>query len=178
MVSEDQEVISDSHPLEAEGQSVAEIAVVQGSSLDKTSLRYAQVLLRYQLTVLALHRAGEEIWRPREELHDVMLQPGDVLLVQGPSTRVAELKQDAQFLVLDATIDLPQTRRAPFALGVLIAVIATAAFGIMPIAISAVAGAVIMVISGCLNMPSALRAVSPSVSVSYTHLTLPTILLV
>ena len=104
MVSEDQEVISDVNPLEAEDQSIAEIAVVQGSSLDKTSLRYAPVLLRYQLTVLALHRAGEEIWRPREELHDVMLQPGDVLLVQGPSTRVTELKQDAQFLVLDATI--------------------------------------------------------------------------
>lgn len=163
MVSEDQEVISDANPLEAEGQSIAEIAVVQGSSLDKTSLRYAQVLLRYQLTVLALHRAGEEIWRPREELHDVVLQPGDVLLVQGPSTRVAELKQDGQFLVLDATIDLPQTRRAPLALGVLIAVIATAAFGVVPIAISAVAGAVFMVISGCLNMASALRSVSPSV---------------
>jgi len=163
MVSEDQEVISEINPLEAEGQSIAEIAVVQGSSLDKTSLRYAQVLLRYQLTVLALHRAGEEIWRPREELHDVMLQPGDVLLVQGPSTRVAELKQDAQFLVLDATIDLPQTSRAPLALGVLITVIATAAFGIVPIAISSVAGAVFMVISGCLNMSSALRSVSPSV---------------
>lgn len=163
MVSEDQEVISDINPLEAEGQSIAEIAVVQGSSLDKTSLRYAQVLLRYQLTVLALHRAGEEIWRPREELHDVMLQPGDVLMVQGPSTRVAELKQDAQFLVLDATIDLPQTRRAPLALGVLIAVIATAAFGIVPIAISAVAGAVFMVITGCISMPSALRSVSPAV---------------
>ena len=163
MVSEDQEVISDVNPLEAEGQSIAEIAVVQGSSLDKTSLRYAQVLLRYQLTVLGLHRAGEEIWRPREELHDVVLQPGDVLLVQGPSTRVAELKQDAQFLVLDATIDLPQTRRAPLALGVLIAVIATAAFGIVPIAISSVAGAAFMVLTGCLNMSSALRAVSPSV---------------
>lgn len=163
MVSEDQEVISDVNPLEAEGQSIAEIAVVQGSSLDKTSLRYAQVLLRYQLTVLALHRAGEEIWRPREELHDVMLQPGDVLLVQGPSTRVTELKQDAQFLVLDATVDLPQTSRAPLALGVLVAVIATAAFGIVPIAISSVAGAVFMVITGCLNMSSALRAVSPSV---------------
>ena len=163
MVSEDQEVISDVNPLEAEGQSVAEIAVVQGSSLDKTSLRYAQVLLRYQLTVLALHRAGEEIWRPREELHDVVLQPGDVLLVQGPTNRIAELKQDAQFLVLDATIDLPQTRRAPLALGVLVTVVLTAAFGWVPIAISSVAGAVFMVISGCLNMSSALRSVSPSV---------------
>ncbi|MEM7217467.1 MAG: SLC13 family permease [Pseudomonadota bacterium] len=164
MVSEDQEVISDTNPLRAaEDQSVAEIAVVQGSALDRTSLRYAQVLLRYQLTVLALHRAGEEIWRPREELHDVVLQPGDVLLVQGSSRRVAELKQDQQFLVLDATIEVPQTRRAPLALGVLLAVIATAAFGIMPIAISAVAGAAIMVVTGCLSLTNALRAVSPSV---------------
>ena len=163
MVSEDQEVISDINPLQAEGQSIAEIAVVQGSNLDKTSLRYAQVLLRYQLSVLALHRAGEEIWRPREELHDVMLRPGDVLLVQGPSTRVTELKQDSQFLVLDATIDLPHTSRAPLALAILITVVATAAFGVIPIAIGAVAGAAVMVLTGCLSMPAALRAVSPSV---------------
>jgi len=65
--------------------------------------------------------------------------------------------------VLDATIDLPQTRRAPLALGVLVTVILTAAFGLVPIAISAVAGAVFMVITGCLNMASALRSVSPAV---------------
>jgi di/tricarboxylate transporter len=163
MVSYDQEAIGPENPLSAQGQSIAEIAVVQGSSLDRTSLRYAQVLLRYQLTVLALHRAGEDIWRPREELHDVVLQPGDVLLVQGPSARVAELKQDAQFLVLDATIDLPETRRAKLALGILLSVIVTAAFGLIPIAIGAVAGALVMLLTGCLTIPQALRAVSPSV---------------
>ena len=163
MITEDQELISADNPLTAGDQSIAEIAVVQGSTLDAASLRYAQVLLRYQLTVLALHRAREEIWRPREELHDVVLRPGDVLLVQGASSRIAELKQDAEFLVLDATIDLPHTRRANLALGILLAVIATAAFGLMPIAVSAVAGAVIMLLTGCLSMANALRAVSPSV---------------
>ena len=163
MISDDQTEVSAQNPLEPGDQSIAEIAVVQGSSLDRTSLRYAQVLLRYQLTVLALHRAGEEIWRPREELHDVILRPGDVLLVQGASNCIAELKQDAQFLVLDATIDLPETHRAPLAFGILMLVILTAAFGVAPIAIGAVAGAVVMLLTGCLTLSNAMRAVSPSV---------------
>jgi len=75
--------VDEAHPLSAENQMLAEVAVVQGSSLDRTNLRFARFLSRYQLAVLALHRAGEDVWRPSEEIQEVILRPGDILLVQG-----------------------------------------------------------------------------------------------
>jgi len=151
------------NPFNAEGQTLAEIAVVQGSALDRANLRYAQFLSRYQLAVVALHRAGKDILPPTEEIHDVALAPGDVLLVQGSQGHISELKQSPDFLVLDATMELPHTSRAPVALGILIGVVAIAALGIMPIAVSAVAGATLMIFTRCLDLSSALRAVTPSV---------------
>ena len=45
------------------------------------------------------------------------LRVGDVVLVQGPREQIAEVKRRGDVLVLDATADLPSTRRAPIALG-------------------------------------------------------------
>jgi len=162
LFSGDQRVDAE-HPLRAEDQILAEIAVVQGSSLDRANLRFARFLDRFQLAVLALHRAGRDIWRAKEDIQDVILQQGDILLVQGPREQIAVLKQSTEFLVLDATVSLPTTSRAPLALGILAAVVALAAGGAMPIAVSATAGAVLLVLTRCLDMGSAIRAVSPSV---------------
>ncbi len=155
--------VTEENPLEAENQLLAEIAVVQGSSLDRTNLRFARFLDRYQLAVLALHRAGRDIWKPSEEIQDVILRQGDVLLVQGPREQIAALKQSTEFLVLDATVALPSTSKAPLALGILFGVVALAAAGALPIAVSATAGAVLLVLTRCISMGSAIRAISPSV---------------
>lgn len=144
-------------------QALAELAVVSGSSLDQANLARAQFLQRFQLIVLALHRAGKDIWRPGERIQEVTLRPGDVLLVQGPKTELRQLKQSTEFLVLDNSIDLPRTAKAPPALVIVLAVVGLAATGVLPIAVAAVAGAGLMVLSGCLSIGQAVRAISPSV---------------
>jgi len=159
----DDQPVDDEHPLRAENQMLAELAVVEGSSVDRTNLRFARFLDRYQLAVLALHRAGRDIWEPREEIHDVILRRGDVLLVQGSRDQIDAIKESTEFLVLDASVALPTTSKAPIALLTLAVVVALAASGIMPIAVSAVAGAVVLVTTRTLNLPSAIRAISPSV---------------
>ncbi len=155
--------VDDEHPLRAENQMLAELAVVEGSSVDRTNLRFARFLDRYQLAVLALHRAGRNIWEPREEIHDVILRRGDVLLVQGSRDQIDAIKESTEFLVLDASVALPTTSKAPIALLTLAVAVALAATGIMPIAVSAVAGAVVLVTTRALSLPSAIRAISPSV---------------
>ena len=105
--------VDEEHPLSAGNQMLAEVAVVQGSSLDRTNLRFARFLSRYQLVVLALHRAGKDVWRPTEEIQDVIVQQGDILLVQGARDQIAALKRSTEFLVLDASVDLPRTSKAP-----------------------------------------------------------------
>ena len=155
--------VDDDHPLIAGNQTLAEIAVVQGSSLDRANLSYARFLDRYQLAVLALHRAGKDIWRVSEEIHDVILQPGDVLLVQGAKDQLRQIKASTEFLVLDSTVDLPSSEKAPMALAILSGVVLLAATGTMPIAIAAIAGCALMLITRCLGLGAAIRAISPSV---------------
>ena len=155
--------VDEEHPLSAGNQMLAEVAVVQGSSLDRTNLRFARFLSRYQLVVLALHRAGKDVWRPAEEIQDVIVQQGDILLVQGARDQIAALKRSTEFLVLDASVDLPRTSKAPLALSILAGVVALAATGVMPIAISATAGAALLLLTRCLNLGAAIRAISPSV---------------
>ena len=155
--------MDEEHPLSAQNQMLAEVAVVQGSSLERTNLRFARFLSRYQLVVLALHRAGREVWRPSEEIQDVILQQGDILLLQGPRDQIAALKRSTEFLVLDASVDLPRTTKAPIALAIIAAVVGLAATGVMPIAVSATAGAALLLLTRCLNLGTAIRAISPSV---------------
>jgi len=162
LYSEDH-VVDEEHPLSAENQMLAEIAVVQGSSLDRTNLRFARFLDRYQLAVLALHRAGKDIWRPSEDIQEVILQPADILLVQGSREQISVLKRSTEFLVIDASVELPKTKRAGLALAILAAVVVFAATGIMPIAVSATVGATLMLLTRCLNLGAAIRAISPSV---------------
>lgn len=89
--------VDEIHPLSADDQSVAEIAVVQGSLLDRTSLGAIHFRERYQLVVLALHRQGRDVPSPFEEIGDVVLRQGDVLLVQGERKQLATLKRSITY---------------------------------------------------------------------------------
>lgn len=155
--------VDETHPLSAQNQTLAEVAVVQGSPLDRTNLSDARFLDRYQLVVLALHRAGKDIWPARKEIQEVILQAGDVLLVQGPKEQLGHLKRSTEFLVLDSSVELPSSEKATPALLILLAVITLAAFGIMPIAIAAIGGCAMLLITRCLSLGAAIRAISPSV---------------
>ena len=146
-----------------DGLTLAEVAVVGGSTLDGANLKSSPFLRDYELTVLALHRHGHDIWSPYLEIQDVVLRQGDVMLVRGPRNQIRRLKRDPEFLVLDATMELPRTRKARLALGIVTAVIALAATGVMHIAVSAVFGALLMLMTRCMSVSAATRAISPAV---------------
>ena len=145
--------VDDQHPLTAEDQQISEIVVVEGSTIEGSTLKQLQFIDRYQLVVLALHRAGEELvsLSSGKGMGDVRLRAGDVLLVQGSAEQIANLRRDDQFLVLDATADLPHSKKSPTAILIMAVVILVAAFGVLPIAISAVVGVLAMIATRCLN---------------------------
>ncbi|MEE9253697.1 MAG: SLC13 family permease, partial [Pseudomonadales bacterium] len=155
--------VSEEHPLTAENQQLAEVAVVEGSPLHNSSVRNARFIRRYQVAALAVHRAGREL-RPSEgSIIDIVLQPGDILLVQGAREQIEALKRSTELLVLDATLNLPRTEKSTLALAIIAGVVLLAATGLMSIAVSAVAGATLMLITRCLGWGAAIRAISPSV---------------
>jgi di/tricarboxylate transporter len=170
--------VDEEHPLLDEEQQLAEIVVTQGSLLEGTTLSRVRFADYYQLITLALHRAGAAVSTLREEVGDIRLRVGDVLLVQGNREQIAELKRSGELLVLDSTSDLPTTRRAPLALLIMAAVVVVAALGLLPIAISAVCGVLLMIVTRCLSWRDAAQALStPVIMIVVASLALGTALL-
>jgi len=157
------EPVDDEHPLKAEDQQIAEVVVIEGSRLQGRTLSAMRFGDRYGMIMLAIHRAGKHLEKVYDEIGDIRLRAGDILLVQGPREQIASLKKEKDFLVLDATIDLPFARKAPVALLSMVGIVVTAALGILPIAISAPAGALLMILTGCLGWRDATRALSAQV---------------
>ncbi|WP_320008629.1 SLC13 family permease [Maridesulfovibrio sp.] len=149
--------------LEAADQQIAEIVIFQGSPLNGTTLKSYHFAERSGMTTLAIHRSGKKLKRFLDKISDIKLEVGDILLVQGAREKILELKKDTQVLVLDSTIDLPYSQNAHLAMAIMLGIILTAAFGILPIAISASCGALFMILTKCITWRDATRALSAQV---------------
>jgi len=155
--------VDDEHPLKADDQQIAEIVVVQGSPLENATLSGVRFADRYQLVTLALHRAGDSVKTLRTDVGEVRLRTGDILLVQGAREQIAELKREGELLVLDATADLPHSSKAPLALSIMAGIVLVSALGVLPIAISAVCGVLLLIMTRCLSWRDATLALSSQV---------------
>lgn len=144
-------------------QRLVEVVVTKDSPLNGSSVRRERFADEYGLFVLAIHRGQFHQEIRRSELPDVELTMGDVLLVQGSAGDIRRLKSNQAFLVLDSTVDLPDTQKAPLALGTMVAVIASAATGLLPISVAALIGVAVMISTGCLSWKEAGKGLSAQV---------------
>jgi di/tricarboxylate transporter len=151
------------HPLSAEGQQIAEVVITPASQLIGVRIGNARLRSRYGLRLLAFDRYEESQERKSPGLDEVQLRSGDVLLVQSTPENLRELKETADFLVLDGSIQLPSTRKAPLALAIMLAVVTFAALDVLPIEISAVLGMCALILTRCLNWKDAMSALSTQV---------------
>tara|TARA_R110000772_G_scaffold29023_3_gene72834 strand:- start:1887 stop:3725 length:1839 start_codon:yes stop_codon:yes gene_type:complete len=153
--------VDEDHPLMAEDQQIAELIVTQGSALEATSLARSRFADRYQLITLAIHRGGLYGRNMVSDITNTNLKVGDVLLVQGASEQITEMKKRGDVVVLDSTMEIPHSEKASMALSIMVAVVTASAFGILPIAVSAVAGVLLLALTKCLgwkDMAQALNA--------------------
>jgi len=155
--------VDDEHPLNAEDQQLAEVVVTQGSLLEGMTLGQSHFMQRYQLVPLALHCAGWQTSCVQADIQEVRLHVGDIVLIQGAREQLAQIKRSGDVLVLDATTDLPHTRRAPIALVIMAGIVLPAALGLIPIVYSALAGILLMIVTSCLSWRDAARALSSQV---------------
>ncbi len=153
--------IDDDHPLLAEDQQIAEVVVTEQSSLNLRTLSQLRFAERYSVVILGMQRPPGRV--TGSDIGDEILRSGDVLLVQGNADRIAELKGEAQLLVLDASMDLPKTNRAGVALVIMGLVVALASTGTLPIAFAALAGMLAMLALKCLTWEEAAAALSTQV---------------
>jgi di/tricarboxylate transporter len=149
-------------PDRAPEQQMVEVVVTEESPLHHRRLKDARFAERFGVVILAMYRPADES-SLEGEIPDRVLRSGDVLLVQGPPARIAALKKEAGVLVLDGTLDLPRTAKAPIAVLIMAAVVALAAFKILPIAISSLLGVLALIVTGCLRFEGLGRGISAEV---------------
>ena len=142
---------------------LAEVVVTGGSQLRGLKVADARLKASYGLDLLAVHCSGDIVSASAPELNQATLGASDVLLVQGKSEDIRNLKAGSELLVLDSTADLPRSSRAPLALLIMVAIVALAGFGIMPIAVSALLGCMVLIGTGCIDWQQASRALSTQV---------------
>jgi di/tricarboxylate transporter len=112
---------------------------------------------RFGCHLLALHRGNENIIG---RLDQQILQQGDNLLLVGPRDELEKLFEHSGMMSLGQLRRRTYDRkRAPLAIAVLFGVVLLSALGVMPIAGLALAGAVILIVSGCLSVEAALAAI-------------------
>jgi di/tricarboxylate transporter len=150
------------HPLAGQDQRLVEVVITDESPLHQQTLRNMRFVERYGLVILAMYRPSDEA-SLAGEIPDRELRSGDVLLLQGTPERTTALKNEPGLLVLDGTLDLPRTRKAPIAVLVMAAVVAAAAFRVLPISMASLIGVVALLLTGCLRFEGLGRGISAEV---------------
>jgi len=137
--------------------SLAEVVVAPASRLMGRTLPQSGFYNDTGCLVMGIQRRSR---MPRMAMNDIRLEAGDVLLVAGSEEAIARLRGNRDVLLLDWSMaEVPRKRYAPRALVIFAFVVALAASGLVPIVTTAVAGTFAMIVSGCLNIRQAMRAI-------------------
>src|SRR5436309_2933774 len=117
---------------------------------------------RYAVIVLGLWRRHGWI---EEELADVRLRPGDVLVLQGDDEALERIGSDRSFLMLVPFHGQGTVWRRAWIAAVIMAGTVVAATLNVPLEIAGLAGAVAMVLTGCLSPSQAHRSIDSRIFV-------------
>lgn len=138
------------------GVNVAEVTLSPYSSFIDRTLIDISFRGVFGLSVLAIWRHGELI---EQDVEKTPLKLGDALLLYGPSRYIRNLEETNDMVVLDRQRSDEDTRRAPVALTLLLLALLPPFLGWCPLAISALASALLMVATGCVSFQGAKDAV-------------------
>ncbi len=112
---------------------------------------------RYGLQLLAIQQTGCYY---RSDLANRKLEFGDSFLLMGPQEKIDLLEEDPDFILLSKVASKTYRKSGSLlASGIMLAVLIPVFFGWYPISITAISGAALMVLSGCLKMEDAYRAI-------------------
>lgn len=134
-----------------------EAVVGAASPLAGHSVREISFRTHYGAAIIAVHRNGARIGG---KVGDIVLAEGDVLLLEAPPSFLQQYRNNRSFaLVTEVEGSTPvRHEKAPIALGILFAMIALSATGLLPLLNAALLAAGALLVTGCLEGPAARRA--------------------
>lgn len=149
--------------LKGKGSSLVEMVISSNSEFDGKNLRELDFRRRYRASPLAIRHRDEVL---HEDIYEVKLKAGDVLLAEVKSHYVKELKKqevqpNAPFALLsaDKVLDFDK-KQFIIVISMLALVIGLATFEILDIVISVIMGVIALVLLKVLNMREVYEAVN------------------
>ena len=147
--NEQEEALEDLSRPAVTAMRMVEVLLPNGSTITGTSVRDLRFRQRYNATLLAVRRGNQVL---RELLGQVVLQSGDVLLLQAPLDAIRGLQANNDLVLLDELEkDMPTTNRKWVAVLVAALVIVLPLFKLLPLMAAVLLAVVIMVATGCLR---------------------------
>lgn len=136
---------------------LAEAVLAPRSRLAGKTVRQLQFRDKYGLGILAIWRSGRAY---RTLLRDFELQFGDALLLFGPLDRLRALAGNPDLIVLSGSLQEPRkTEKAGLASLLMAATLAPVLIGLVPIHLAGILGAAAMIVTRCITMEEAYRAI-------------------
>ncbi|HSK40450.1 MAG TPA: SLC13 family permease [Arenibaculum sp.] len=140
----------------ASDRMLAEVMVAPAARMIDQSIEQIGFHRRFGCLVLGIQRRARMV---QSRMGGIPLQAGDVLLILGRREDVEALGANRDLVLLAwSARELPRREKAPLAAAIFLATVGLAATGILPIAVAAVTGAILMVATDCLNIRQATRA--------------------
>jgi len=145
---------------------VVEMVVTSDSRLIGRTLATSGIADLYGVAVLGIHRPEKPLGQePKEGPSGLRIQEGDVLLTMGLTHGLSEFEQSDSLLMLEGGREMPRRSKAVLAGAIMLFSVGMASVGFLPIAISALAGAILMFVTGCVKFDRVGRALSAKVIV-------------
>jgi di/tricarboxylate transporter len=134
-----------------------EVLLPNGSSLAGASVRDMRFRQRYNATLLAVRRGNQVL---RELLGRVVLQAGDVLLLQAPLDAIRGMQANNDLVLLDELEkDLPTTDRKLTGIIIAALMILLPMLKVLPLMAAVLLAMVAMVATGCLRPGEVQRSI-------------------
>jgi len=147
----------DLETLRRKGAIVIEAIVGSGSRYVQRPIRDLDLLARYGIHLIAVHRKDASIG---DIMDDFQLQFGDVLLVEGTTPQIKRFCENGDlFALTDGKTTAPRQHKAPIALATITGVMLLAAFKVMPIEALAIIGVAVVLMTGCVRSDEAYKAI-------------------
>jgi di/tricarboxylate transporter len=141
---------------------IVELIILPQSSLLGTRLLESRLRRDPDIHIIAIQR--RKLHFTETKIHDIRLKTGDILLVRLPEASLVRLRGQSDFIILeDVHHEIVHKHMAGRAFGIFAAMVATATSGILNIMTAALAAAFLMILTGCLPLRDAYRALEPRV---------------
>jgi di/tricarboxylate transporter len=148
--------------IEGDEMVLVEAVIAPNSEFEGKTVKQISFRQKYGATVLAIRHRGEIM---REKVVNTVLRSGDTLLIEVSKVKLDFLRQlqlhgRNTFLIV-SEVGFPEFKKHKMSLVVftIISIIVLASLNVIPIMVAALAGSIFLIVTGCISMEEAYKAI-------------------